>query len=133
MNWRQYQNELIVLLALCVMLGAFFYKSIKVSSCADNATSLQHSVNEFKEIVALKKVWGDKGISKKVTALEKLIPASKVTWSKRSKKLTASFKGLSSSELNKLSNKILSLAVQIQLLDIEKTGSLYNVEFKCKW
>jgi len=133
MNWRQYQNELIVLLALCVMLGAFFYKSIKVSSGADNATSLQHSVNEFKEIVALKKVWGDKGISKKVTALEKLIPASKVTWSKRSKKLTASFKGLSSSELNKLSNKILSLAVQIQLLDIEKTGSLYNVEFKCKW
>ncbi len=133
MNWRQYQNELIMLLVLLLMVGAFLYKSIKISSSAQNATSLTYSVNEFKEIVALKKMWGDKSISKKVINLEKLISSSKVTWKKKSKKLTVSYKGLSSTELNKLSNKILNLAVQIQLFEIEKVGSLYNVEFKCKW
>ena len=133
MNWKQYQNELIMFLALLLMVGAFLYKSIKISSGAEQTTTLTHAVNEFKEIVALKKMWGNRNISKKVMGLEKLISASKVTWKKQSKKLTASYKGLSSSELNKLSNKILNLAVQIQLFEIEKIGSLYNVELKCKW
>ncbi|WP_295419921.1 hypothetical protein [Sulfurovum sp.] len=133
MNLKKHQNELIALLALLLMLTAFFYKNAQVSSGAKQAGELKQSVNAFKEIVALKRVWADKKISKKLDKLKELMPASKVKWSKKGKKLTATYTGLSASELNKLTTKIMNLAVQIQLLDIQKVGSSYNVEFKCKW
>lgn len=133
MSLKRYQNELVVLLALLLMLGAFFYKNAQISSQAEDAASTKQAVSDFKEIVALKKIWADKKTSKKVEKLKELIPASKVTWSKKSKKVTAVYKELSSKELNKLISKILNLAVVIRQLDIKKTGSSYNVEFKCKW
>jgi len=88
---------------------------------------------ELKEVVALEKIWGDKGIQKKVDSLQKVISASKVTWTKRQNKITASYKGLNSKELNKLTTKILNTPVVITLLDIATSGSNYNMEFKCKW
>lgn len=133
MNLKRYQNELVVLLAFLLMSGAFLYKNGQISSQAEGTANSKHAVNEFKEIVALKKVWADKKISKKVEKLKELIPASKVRWSKKSRKVTAVYEELSSRELNKLISKILSLAVVIIQLDIEKTDSTYHVEFKCKW
>ena len=133
MSLKRYQNELVVLLAFLLMLMAFLYKNGQISSRAEGAASGKHAVSEFKEIVALKKVWADKKISKKVEKLKELIPSSKVKWSKKSRKVTAVYEELSSKELNKLISKILSLAVVIIQLDIEKTGSTYHVEFKCKW
>ncbi len=133
MSLKKYQNELIALLAFLLMLGAFLYKNAQVSSGVAQAASQKRSISEFKEIVALKKIWADKKISKKVNKLKELMPVSKVKWSKKGKKLTASYEGLSSIELNKLISKILNLAVQVQLLDIQKSGSSYRVEFKCKW
>jgi hypothetical protein len=133
MNWKQYQNELIVLAAVVLMLFAYMYKHNQVTSQAQQAQSTKHSIEELKEVIALKKVWADKKTSKKVIKLEKLIPASKVKWSKKSKKVTATYTGLSANELNKLTTNILNLPVVVRLLDVEKTGSNYNVEFKCKW
>jgi len=133
MSLKRYQNELVVLLAFLLMLMAFLYKNGQISSQAEGTASSKHAVSEFKEIVALKKVWADKKISKKVEKLQELIPSSKVKWSKKSRKVTAVYEELSSTELNKLISKILSLAVVIIQLDIEKTGLSYHVEFKCKW
>ncbi len=133
MNLKKYQNELIALLALLLMVTVFFYKNAQVSSGAKQASELKQSVNEFKEIVTLKRIWADKKISKKLDKLKELIPVSKVKWSKKGKKLTATYTGLNASELNKLTTKIMNLAVQIQLLDIKKSGSSYTMEFKCKW
>jgi len=133
MSLKRYQNELMVLLALLLMLGAFLYKSGQISSQVEAAVTTQQAISDFREIVALKKIWADKKTSKKVEKLKELIPASKVKWSKKSKKVTAIYEGLSSKELNKLISKILSLAVEIRQLDITKTGSSYDVEFKCKW
>ncbi|MEA3434364.1 MAG: hypothetical protein U9R13_07245 [Campylobacterota bacterium] len=133
MSLKRYQNELVVLLASLLMFGAFLYKNVQISSQAEDAAVTKQAVGDFKEIVALKKVWADKKISKKVEKLKELIPASKVKWSKKSRKVTAVYEELSSTELNKLISKILSLAVVIIQLDIEKTASTYHVEFKCKW
>jgi hypothetical protein len=115
------------------MFVAFLYKNGQLSSQTEGTANSQHAVSEFKEIVALKKIWADKKIPKKVEKLKELIPSSKVKWSKKSRKVTAVYDELSSKELNKLISKILSLAVVIIQLDIEKTGSTYHVEFKCKW
>jgi len=133
MSLKKYQNELIALLTLLLMVTALFYKSVQVSSGAKQAAEREQLVNEFKEIVTLKRVWADKKISKKLDKLKELTPASKVKWSKKGKKLTATYTGLSASELNKLTTKIMNLAVQIELLDIQKNGSSYTMEFKCKW
>ena len=133
MNWKQYQNELIVLAAVVLMLFAYMYKHSQVTSQAQHAQTTKHSIEELKEVIALKKVWAGKKTTKKITKLKTLIPASKVKWSKKSKKVTAAYTGLSANELNKLTTSILNLPVVVRLLDVEKTGSNYNVEFKCKW
>lgn len=133
MNLKRYQNELAVLLAFLLMLGALFYKNGQISSQTDDVLSAKQAVSDFREIIILKKIWADKKTSQKVEKLKELIPASKVTWSKKSKKVTAVYEGLTSKELNKLISKILNLAIVIRELNIKKTASTYHVEFKCKW
>jgi hypothetical protein len=133
MTWKRYQNEFIALAAFLLMFIGYVYKSVHVSSQAEIMASAQHSIGEIKEVIALQKIWADKKTSKNVEKLQTLIPASKVKWSSKSKKLTASYKSLSASELNKLVTKILNLPVEIQKLNIKKTASTYDVEFKCKW
>jgi predicted naringenin-chalcone synthase len=133
MSWKRYQNELIAVGAAFVMLGAYAYKHKQVTSQVEHAKSTKYSIEELKEVVALKKIWAEKKTTKKVEQLKEVISASKVKWSKKSKKVTASYTGLSANELNTLTTKILNLPVEVRLLDIQKIGTTYNVEFKCKW
>jgi predicted amidohydrolase len=133
MNWKQYQNELIALAAFVFMAGTYLYKNSQVNAQAQSASTTKQTVSELKEVVALKRVWSDRKITKKLKKLKELISASKVEWSKRSKKVTASYKGLTPNELNKLTTKILNLPIVIRKLDVKKIGASYDVEFKCKW
>jgi len=133
MNIKRYMNELIVLLALLLLVGAYVYKHYQGTQQTEQVTKTKKTLNELKEVVALKKIWGDKKISKKVIALEKTIPASKVKWSRKQNKVTASYKDLTPNELNQLITKVLNTPVSIVLLDVTKQASNYNVEFKCKW
>jgi len=133
MNWKLYKNELIVVASLLLMLSAFLYKNNQISSRTQEMLSTKHTVREFRELITLQKTWADKKVSKKVNKLEKIVPSSKVKWSKKGKKLTASYKDLDPKELNRLIINILSMAVQIQELKINRNDSSYDVEFKCKW
>jgi len=128
---KRYKNELIVGIALLLLLIALIYKQGVVSGQSD--VSAGTSLQELKEVIALKKVWGDKKITKKVDKLKTIVSPSKVKWSKKSKKLTASFLNLSNQELNRVIIKIMNLAVEIQKLEVKKLGASYHVEFKCKW
>ncbi len=133
MTWKRYQNELIALVAFVLMVGGYGYKMAQVSSQSEIMTASKHSVGEIKEVIALKKIWSDKQTSKKIDKLQTLIPASKVKWSNKNKKVTASYKSLTATELNTLVTKILNLPVEIQKLKVQKIASSYDVEFKCKW
>jgi hypothetical protein len=133
MNIKRYINEILVALSLLLLIGAYFYKNHQVSTQIEQVTEVKRSLSELKEVVALKKIWGDKKIGKKVESLKTIVPASKVKWSKKQNKITATYKNLSPNELNKLITKILNTPVVIRLLDIIKTDETYNVEFKCKW
>lgn len=133
MNWKRYQNELMVLGAFLFMFSMYFYKQNASSSQSGENSSVAKTIVEIKEIVAHKKVWADKKISKKVEKLRTVVPVSKVKWSKKARKVTALYKALKPSELNKLISKILNTPVVIDKLDIQKTGSSYSVEFKCRW
>ena len=133
MTWKRYQNELVILGAFLLMFSMYLYKQNARSSQSGENNSVSQTIIEIKEVVALKKVWADKKISQKVEKLKTIVPKSKVKWSKKARKVTARYKGLKPSELNKLISKILNTAVVIDKLDIQKTGSSYSVEFKCRW
>ncbi len=133
MIWKRYQNELIVLFAFILMFSAYAYKNTQVSEHAEQRAGTNYAMAEIKEVIALRKIWSDKKTTQKIKKLQTLIPESKVKWSSKRKKLTATYKGLTSKELNKLVTKILNLAVEIQKLKVQKIASSYDVEFKCKW
>ena len=133
MIWKRYQNELMVGLAFLLLLIALGYKSIQTSSRTEMANSIQASVAEFQELVALKKRWGDKRTSKKVDKLKTLASASKVQWQKKGKKLSVTYKGLDAKELNKVVTSILNLAIQLDKLEIMNQNGNYDLELKCKW
>ena len=133
MNLKAYQNEIIALIALFVMLIAFIYKQNHIPAQESAEGSGASTLYELKEVIALKKVWADKKTTKKVMKLKALVSPSRVTWQKKSNKVTAKFSNLTPNELNKITTSILNLAVSIQKLDIKKSGSAYTMEFKCKW
>jgi len=133
MIWKQYKNELIVAMSLLLLIVALGYKNAQLSARTENIFNMKHSVSEFQELIVLKKRWGDKKISTRVDKLKKIVPASKLKWQKKTKKVTASYQGISAKELNKVITTILNLAVQIDLLEIKNNNGSYTVEFKCKW
>ena len=133
MNWKRYQNELIVLIAFMFMFMGYLYKHTQVSSQKEAMVESKFALEEIKEVVALKKIWSDKKITQKVAKLKTLIPENKMRWSKKSKKVTASYKGLSDKELNTLVTKILNLPIAIKKLHIKNVASSYDVEFTCQW
>jgi len=133
MIWKRYQNELIVLITFVLMLGGYLYKNAQISGQSEMAVVASRSVGELKEVIALQKIWSDKKTTKKVDRLQTVIPQNKVKWSSKNKKLTASYKGLTPSEMNTLITKILNLPIEIQKLKIQKLATSYDVEFKCKW
>ena len=133
MNWKRYQNELIVLIAFMFMFLGYIYKHTQVSSQKESMVESKVALEEIKEVIALKKIWSDKKITQKVNKLQTLIPENKMQWSKKSKKVTASYKGLSDKELNTLVTKILNLPISIKKLHIKNVASSYDVEFKCQW
>jgi len=128
---KAYKNELIVGIAFLLLLIAFAYKQGKVSGQSD--TNAGSAVQELKEVISLQKIWGDKKMTKKIDKLKTIVSPSKVKWSKKSKKLTASFSNLTNQELNGLITKVMNLAVVMQKLEVKKIGETYHVEFKCKW
>ena len=133
MIWKRYQNELIVVAAVVLMLGGYLYKNIQITSQAETMAQASHALSEVKEVIDLQKIWSDKKTTKKVEKLQTLIAVDKVKWSSKNKKVTATYKGLTTSELNKLVTKILNLPIEIQKLKIQKIATSYDVEFKCKW
>ena len=133
MIWKRYQNELIVAAAFVFMFIGYLYKNVQVSSQTESMAQASRSMGEIKEVIALQKIWSDKRIISKVKKLQTLIPEEKVKWSSKSKKVTATYKGLTTTELNSLTTKILNLPVEIQKLKIQKVATSYDVEFKCKW
>ena len=103
------------------------------SSSVENQKETKYAAREFKELISLKKRWADKKMSKKADKLQKFTTAEKIKWNKKGKKLSVSYKGLTSKELNKILTTILNIAVQIEKLDIKNNLTSYDLELKCKW
>lgn len=130
--WKLYKNEIIVGMAVFLLVIALIYKQQKVSN-QNNAGEQSTELSDLQEVISLKKIWGDKRITKKVENLKNIVSPSKVKWSRKGKKLQAQFQNISAQELNRLVVKVMNVAVEIQKLDVQKSGMSYIVELKCKW
>jgi len=135
MTLQRYKNEIILLLAILFTLFAFIYKLSATTYVKENQLHIQQQINEVKTVVNLKKQWDGKGMSKKIKVLKTIVPASKVkSFSKKSKKLIASYASLTANELNKLNNKLINMPVQIIHLNTKQSAkNQYTMEFTCKW
>ena len=130
---KRYQNEMIVLTAFLLMALSFIYKNVQSASQQEMLSGTKKTVQELKEVIAIQKIWADKKITQNVAKLQTLVPPSKLTWSSKTKNVTALYEGLSSRELNTVTSKIMTLPVEIKKLAIENKGTAYNLEFQCKW
>jgi len=131
---KHYRNEMIVLLAFLLMLAALMYKNSSVGRLDRVNAEVKASMMQIGEIIALKKQWGDKGLTKKIEQIKKGIAPEKIKlFSIKGKKLLASFKGLNESEVNRIILKLENIAVQISKLSVKKEGQNYSMEIKCKW
>ena len=135
MTLQRYKNELILLLTFLFLLATFVYKLTTVTYVKENQIKINKEIEEIHTIVNLKKQWAGKDISKKLTALKTIVSSSKVkSFKKRSKKLSIVYERLTSNELNKVTNKLLNIAVQINHLKItKKSKNNYRMECTCKW
>jgi len=135
MTLQRFRNELILLLAILFALGAFLYKVSANSYVTENRTDIQQQITEIKLINGLKKQWGNRQTGNKVKILKTVVPNAKVaSFSKKSKKLVASYKNLTGHELSKVTNKLINLPVQLVLFNVKQSANKqYTLEFTCKW
>ena len=135
MTLQRYKNELILLLTLLFVLGAFMYKLSATTYVTENKNSIQKHISEIITIENYKKQWKSKGMANKVKVFKSIVISSKIKiFSKKSSKLTLSYINLTSNELNKITNKLLNIPVQIITLQIrEHSKNKFSMELKCKW
>ena len=134
MIWRRYRNEVIVLAAFLLMAASLLYKYSVVGRLDAVNTEVKTSLAQIGEIIALRKQWGDKKLTKKITMVKNGIAPEKVKlFSIKSRKLSASFKGLNESEVNKIILRLENIAVQLMKLSVKRRDGSYDMEIKCKW
>ena len=131
---KHYRNEMIVLGAFILMLAALIYKNSTINRLDSVNTEVKASMMQIGEIIALKKQWGGKGLTKKIEQIKKGIAPDKIKlFSIKGKKLLASFKGLNEGEVNRIILKLENIPVQISKLGVKRDGQNYSMEIKCKW
>ncbi len=134
MIWKRYRNEFIVLIVFVLMLAASLYKNSAADELDVVNSEMKIAMVEIGEIIALKEQWGNDKLTKEINKVKKGITTEKIKlFSVKSKKLTASFVGLSDKEMNGIVLKLENIAVQISKLDIKLKNENYNMEIKCKW
>jgi len=135
MTLHRYKNELVLLLTLIFVIIAFFYKLSASEYVTRNKASIEQHISEITAIEGYKKQWKSKGMANKVKVFKSIVTASKVkTFSKKSSKLTLAYINLTARELNKITNKLLNLPVQIMTLQIQERGkNKFTMELTCKW
>ena len=134
MIWKRYQNEAIVLLAFVAMIAGYLYKSISANNLDRVKAEVALSATEVGEIIALKKQWGNEKLTQSVNKINLNIAPNKIKqFSIKSKKLQASYRGLSAKEMNSIIVRLENIAVQIVKLGTKRQGESYNMEIVCKW
>ena len=129
----RYKNELILIVSIIFVLSSYVFKHKSFESSQELLHQKQKEFIQLQDVIALQKIWSPKQVSKKLISLKHIIPSEQIRWDKRGTKLTVKFKDINSMQLNKILNKILNIAIQIDYINITKKQDKYTMELKCKW
>jgi len=131
---RKYQNELMVLIGVLLLLGGIGYQQGMIRRLDASLALSRSAAQEITETKTLQKVWGTKGIKGRIAALRRAVSPDKVKmFDQKKTKLNLHFADLTGAELNAVSTKIASLPVRIQEFAITRTGSQYEMRCTCAW
>jgi len=135
MTIQRYKNEIILMTTFIFSIYAVYYKFSANKYVNENKIIIQKQINEINAIEGYKKQWTDKAMAKKVKIFKTIVSSSKVKlFSKKSSKVVASYINLTSSELNKITNKLLNIPIQIIKLQVKEISkNKFTMEFTCKW
>jgi hypothetical protein len=135
MTIQRYKNEIILMLTLLFASFAFYYKLSANDYVTKNRTIIQNQIQEINAIERYKKQWANKSVAKKAKLFKTIVSSSKVKhFSKKSSKIVVSYINLTGSDLNKITNRLLNMPIQIVKLQIkESSKNKFTMEFTCKW
>ena len=132
MNIR-YKNELILLASIIFVLSSYIFKYKSFESSQTLLHTSQKDMVQLQEVMSLQNIWSPKKVSKQLEGLKHIVSPNQIQWIKRGKKLSVKFKDIDSNQLNKILNKILNIAIQIENISIIKKQNKYTMELKCKY
>ena len=131
---RRYQNEIVLSIAFILMVASYIYKDNRATRIDTIKSEVAISIGKVGEIIALKNQWGNSKLSSNIRGIKQIVPSSSIKkFEIKSKKLTATFVGLSSKDMNRVITKLENIAVQIVKLKITNIDEKYHMEIKCKW
>ena len=132
---KRFRNELIILLAIIFTLSALFYKLSAQKFVEDKKSEIVSSISEIGRVNGLRKIWKNKGISKKANRLKTIVSRNRVkSFKKHSQKVIVHYKNLNTRELNSITKYIMNNPFIIVKLKIDKVAkNSYSMELICKW
>ncbi|SHO81008.1 hypothetical protein MNB_SV-15-60 [hydrothermal vent metagenome] len=134
MNIEEYKFEIILASSFLLMIMTFIYKSTSYATMQTSTIERRVDNQEISRVIALKELWGDKKLTKKVDSIKQGIAQTKIKeFRNSSKKLRALFQDLSINELNRVVKKVTNLAISIVKFNIKNSNGKYRVELRCKW
>jgi len=134
MIFKQYKNELLVILALVFAFATYGYKEGVAGSIADATSEAGDAYEEITMVIALKEQWGNPKLEAQMKQIKDSLEPNKIkTFEIKAKKLTATLVGLSHIQMNDLLKKLQKSAVAIMDLSIQRKDETYQMEFTCKW
>jgi len=129
----KYKNELLVLVSIIFLIGSYIFKTDALNTSVQSLHETQSSLVELQEAVSLEKIWSPKDIKSKLKSLRSMVSEENIQWKQRGKKISIKFIDISSDKLNKILNKVLNIAIQIEEMKIIRDKDKYTMELKCKW
>jgi len=132
---KRFRNELIILLAIIFTLSALFYKLSAQKFVEDKKSEIVSSISEIGRVNGLRKIWKNKGISKKANRLKTIVSRNRVkSFKKHSQKVIVHYKNLNTRELNSVIKYVMNNPFVIVRLKIDKVAkNSYSMELICKW
>jgi len=133
---QRYQNELLVLFALLVLLGAWLFQYNSHVVLAQKSIASTQVIAKLEDVATMKKLWGkNKKHSRSLEAIQRSLSKEKVKkFEIKKNKAHIILQNLNGTELNKIVGKqIASIPLQIIELSIDRNGDMYTLELRCKW
>jgi len=133
---RKYQNELMVLIALFLLMGAVGFKVYQKQKLESESSKSMQFIAKIQDIATMNKIWKkNKTVSQKLSSLKKSLHKERIEeFQLDKKKAHIILKNLNGTELNKVVGKQLaSIPIQITELSITRSGEKYRLETRCKW